>query len=310
MMKIHKEYKLNNGFTIPSIGLGTATVKDKELVEQVIRSAVIDHGYRHIDTARCYRNEECIGEALQSIFKEGKIKREELFITTKIFNTEKGKGEIEPMIRDSLKNLQLDYVDLVLVHWPVGKLDKTTGKFLQVPLHETWAEFEECCNKGLSKSIGVSNFGVQLLLDLFTYCKIRPAVNQIEIHPYITQVDLVKFCQDQGIVVQAYSPLGSFGTVESSGRSWKMNILEDKVIKELSEKYKKTPGQIVLNWGLARGYVVLPKTEKKERLGENLASESFVMEKEDYEKITGLNKNLRCFDTKTWESLNYLPIFA
>lgn len=308
MIQIPKEYKLNNGLSIPAIGLGTATVKDKELVKEVIRSAIIDHGYRHIDTARCYKNEECIGEALQSILKEGKIKREELFITTKIFNNEKEKGQIEPTLKDSLKNLQLDYVDLVLVHWPVGRYDKATGKIIQTPLYETWAEFEDCCKKGLCKSIGVSNFGVQLLLDLFTYCKIRPAVNQIEIHPYFAQVDLVKFCQDQGIVVEAYSPLGSFGT--SEGREWKDNILEDKVIKELSEKHKKSPGQIVLNWGVKRGYVILPKTARKERLAENLAAGSFVMDKEDYDKITALNKNLKCFDTKTWESLNYLPIFA
>lgn len=308
MLQIPKEFKLNNGHSIPAIGLGTFAVNDTGSVKEVVRSAIIDNGYRHIDTARYYNNEEDIGEALQSILKEGKIKREELFITTKIFNDEKEKGQIEPRVKDSLKKLQLDYVDLVLIHWPVGRYDAATGKFVQTPLYETWAEFEDCCKKGLCKSIGVSNFGVQLLLDLLSYCKIRPAVNQIEIHPYLSQVDLVKFCQDQGIVLEAYSPLGSFGTPETG--ECEENILEDKVIKELSAKYKKSPGQIVLNWGLKRDYVILPKTARKERLAENFGARSFVMDKEDYDKITSLNKNLKRFDTKYWESHNYLPIFA
>ena len=299
-------FPLNNGGSIPVIGLGTLCAK--ESLKEIVRSAIIDYGYRHIDTARNYKNEEYVGEAIQSVLKEGKIKREDLFITTKIYNDEKGKGEIEPNLRESLKKLQLDYVDLLLVHWPLGATDKETKKITQTPLYQTWAEFEECCNKGLCKSIGVSNFGVQLLLDMFTYCKIRPAVNQIEIHPYLTQEDLVKFCQDQKIVVEAYSPLGSLGTLD--WRPSKENILEDKLLKELAEKYKKTPAQIALNWGLKRNYVIIPKTEKKERLEENMKAGSFVMEEEDYAKISKLNKDMRCFDTKYWDSTLRIPIFC
>jgi len=301
-------FPLNNGGSIPAIGLGT--FGPKESLKEIARSAIIDYGYRLIDTARFYQNEEYLGEAIQSVLKEGKIKREDLFITTKISNDEKGKGEIEPKLRESLKKLQLDYVDLLLIHWPLGATDNETKKITQTPLYQTWAEFEECCNKGLCKSIGVSNFGVQLLLDMFTYCKIRPAVNQIEIHPYLTQEDLVKFCQDQKIVVQAYSPLGSFGTKDLFWRPWKENILEDKLLKELAEKYKKTPGQIALNWGLRRNYVIIPKTERKERLEENMKAGSFVMEEEDYAKISKLNKNLRCIDTKYLDIAMRIPIFC
>lgn len=236
------------------------------------------------------------------------MKREELFITTKIYNDEKGKGQIESKLRDSLKSLKLDYVDLVLIHWPIGASNKDTKKITQTPLYQTWAEFEDCCKKGLCKSIGVSNFGVQLLLDLFTYCNIRPAVNQIEVHPYLNQDDLVKFCQDQGIVVEAYSPLGSLGTLD--WRPSKENLLEDKLLVDLAAKYKKTPAQIALNWGLKRNCVVIPKTEKKERLEENMAAINFTMEQEDYDKIMKLDKNMRFFDTKYWDSTLHIPIFS
>lgn len=303
---LQDKISLNNGRNIPAIGLGTLCAK--ESLKEIVRSAVIDYGYRHIDTARDYKNEEFVGEAIQSILKEGKIKREDLFVTTKIFNHEKGKGQIEPMLRESLKKLQLDYVDLVLVHWPIGATDKDTKKIMQTPLYQTWAEFEDCCGKGLCKSIGVSNFGVQLLLDMFSYCKIRPAVNQIEVHPYLTQEDLVKFCQDQGVVVEAYSPLGSLGTLD--WRPCKDNVLEDKVLGELALKYKKTPAQVALNWGLRRKYVIIPKTEKKERLEENMAAGSFTMEEEDYAKVSKLNRDMRCFDLKYWEGTLHIPIFS
>eukprot|EP00826_Nyctotherus_ovalis_P005674 TRINITY_DN1128_c0_g14_i1.p1 TRINITY_DN1128_c0_g14~~TRINITY_DN1128_c0_g14_i1.p1 ORF type:complete len:305 (-),score=88.67 TRINITY_DN1128_c0_g14_i1:883-1797(-) len=300
------KFPLNDGGSIPSICLGTSG--PKESLKELVRIAVNDYGYRGIDTARKYDNEEFIGEALQSILKEGKVKREELFVITKIHNDEKGKGEIEGKLRDSLKKLQLDYVDLLLIHWPIGATIEETKKIVQTPLYQTWAEFEDCRNKGLCKHIGVSNFGVQLLLDMFSYSKIRPAVNQIELHPYLTQEDLVRFCQEQGIVVQAYSPIASMGTID--WRPFKGNLLEDEVLKELAEKYKKTPAQIALNWGIKRNYVITPKTEKKERLGENMAAGSFVMEEADYEKIFKLNKNIRCFDLKFLDNCLNIPIFS
>eukprot|EP01022_Parablepharisma_sp_SALTPOND_P004474 TRINITY_DN120362_c0_g1_i1.p2 TRINITY_DN120362_c0_g1~~TRINITY_DN120362_c0_g1_i1.p2 ORF type:complete len:322 (+),score=44.63 TRINITY_DN120362_c0_g1_i1:1234-2199(+) len=304
--KVMKSLTLNNGAFIPTIGLGTLCAK--ESLKEIIRSAVLEFGYRHIDTARDYENEEFVGEAIESMIKQGEVKREDLFITTKIFNHEKGKGQIETVLRDSLKKLRTPYVDLLLVHWPLGATDKATRKIAQTPLHETWAEYEECYHKGLCKSIGVSNFGVQLLLDLLSYCKVKPVVNQIEVHPYLTQEDLVKFCQEQGIAIEAYAPLGSPGTLD--WRPHKEVVMEDKVIKELAGKYKKTPAQIALNWCLNRGCVVIVKTEKKARLGENMGAMDFSMEKEDYDKITALNKNIRYFDTKYWEFALNIPIFA
>lgn len=300
------KFPLNDGGSIPSICLGT--YGPKESLKELVRIAVVEHCYRGIDTARNYGNEEFIGEAIQSILKEGKVKREELFVITKIPNHEKGKGEIEEKLRDSLKKLQLDYVDLLLIHWPLGATSKESKKIVQTPLYQTWAEFEDCRSKGLCKHIGVSNFGVQLLLDLFSYCKVRPAVNQVELHPYLTQEDLVAFCQEQKVVVQAYSPIASMGTID--WRPFKGNLLEDKVLKELAEKYKKTAAQIALNWGLRRNYVIIPKTEKKERLGENMAAGSFVMEEADYEKISKLNQNIRCFDLKFWDNCLNIPIFS
>lgn len=305
-MKFPEKLTLNNGLSIPAVGLGTLCAK--EHLTEIVKSAVIDYGYRHIDTARNYENEQYVGEAIQSLIKEGKVKREDLFITTKIFNHEKVKGEIEPILKDSLKKLKLDYVDLVLVHWPIGASNKDTKKIVQTPLYQTWSEFEDCCKKGLCKSIGVSNFGVQLLLDMFTYANIKPAVNQIEVHPYLTQEDLVGFCQEQGIVVEAYSPLGSLGTLD--WRPCKDNILKDEVLTGLAAKYKKSNAQIALNWGLNRKYVIIPKTEKKERLQENMLAANFTMDKADYDKVSALNRNMRCFDTKYWDSTLHIPMFA
>lgn len=305
--QIPKSLILNTGAKIPILGLGTLC--SKESLKEIIRIAVLENGYRHIDTARDYENEEFVGEAIENMIKDNQIKREDLFITTKIYNHEKGPSQIETVLRDSLKKLRTSYVDLLLVHWPLGTTDPKTKKITQTPLYKTWAEYENCMEKGLCKAIGVSNFGVQLLLDLMSYCKIKPAVNQIEIHPYLTQNDLIKFCQDQGIMVEAYAPLGSPGTSEWRPFKDDFTILENPIIKQIAEKYKKTPAQIVLNWHLNRGYVIIPKTEKKERLNENIKSMDFTISKEDLEKISGLNKNIRYFDTKYWDSALNIPIF-
>ncbi len=301
-----KTLTLNTGAKIPTVGLGTLCAK--EGLREVIRSAVLECGYRHIDTARDYGNEDIVGATIEEMVKAKQIRREDLFVTTKIFNHEKGKGKIAETLRDSLKNLRMSYVDLLLIHWPIGACDKATKTIQQTPLYQTWAEFEECYEQGLCKAIGVSNFGVQLLLDLFTYCKHRPAVNQIELHPYLAQTDLVEFCRSQGIVVEAYSPLGSPGTA-----GWRPElpaVLENPVVKELAKKYSRTPAQVMLNWGMSRGYVILPKTEKKERLKENMAAGEFAMEKGDYEKLSGLNIGLRYFDAKYWDGTLHIPIFA
>lgn len=196
-----KTLTLNNGLEIPRKGLGTFCGDN---FESVILEA-LDLGYRHIDTAKLYRNEKQIGEILEKVFKSGKIKREELWITTKIYN-EPDSNPIKDL-KECLEDLKLDYVDMVLIHWPFGRLQADGVTIKQNPLHLVWAQMEECVNLGLTKSIGVSNFNCQILCDLLSYCKIKPVMNQIEIHPYNSQIDLVKFCQKYGIQITAFASL-------------------------------------------------------------------------------------------------------
>ena len=243
-----------------------------------------------------YGNEEAIGNTLQEIFAEGSVKREELFITTKLWRSDY--EDIEGAIRLSLKKLKLEYLDLYLVHWPIPKIDWENEEmpFLKTPMHKVWAEMERMVELGLTKSIGVSNFQIPMMMDLFTYCKIRPAVNQIELHPYLVQDSLVKFHKRYNVHVTAYAPLGAFAWPYKRPQHKDLSILREKTILDLATKYGKGIGQIVLNWHLHRGHTVIPKTSKVERLRENIAVTDFQLTQEEYDSITALDQNARFYD--------------
>ena len=208
-------FPLNNGYKIPSKGIGTAGAVN--FPDIVLKG--ISFGYRLIDTAKLYKTEESIGNALKQAFESKMIERKDLFLTSKIFNN----SEIDPEaeIIDSIKKLNADYLDLVLIHWPNGKVEEKDGKVTlkQYPLHVLWKKMEDCVKKGLVKSLGLSNFNTQLILDLLSYCEIKPVVNQIEIHPYCTQENLVKFCQKFDIQVTSYSQFcnGAWKKTDHSG---------------------------------------------------------------------------------------------
>ena len=302
-----KYLTLNSGYKIPQFGLGTFLSKDNLL--ETVTKAIVEEGYRHIDTAKIYGNEEIIGEAIQAAIKTGKVKREDLFITTKLWNADKAPGNVLSEMKTSLDKLKLDYVDLYLIHWIMGNADPDKGTAIYTPMHVTWPEMENLVHLGLTKSIGVSNFNVQILLDLLSYCKIKPAVNQVELHPYLPQADLVNFCMSKEIMIEAYAPMGAPGNTlnKISDRV----LMEEEKIKELSMKYGKTWAQIVLNWGLNRGYVVLAKTVNLSRLKENWDSQGFKMDKEDYEAIDKLDVvDIRFYDPKLWPGQLYAPLFA
>ena len=290
---------LNNGTTMPSIGFGTFR---GENLESLIKDA-INTGYLHIDTASVYENEKEIGNALNDILTEGNVKREDLYITTKVWNN--AKDDVEKSLKASLLDLKLTYVDLFLIHWPIGTFDPITKELKQVPLHKTWKQMEECVNKGLCKSIGVSNFNVQLLLDLLSYAEIKPVCNQIEIHPYLIQKELVNICHRFEVKVVAFSPLCRGEARQNKSK----DILQEPILKELAEKYEKSIGQIILNWHLSRGYSIIPKTSTVSRLKENFECDNFEMSNEDLEKISDLNCGFRCVDPINYAAFSGISIF-
>ncbi|XP_073102807.1 NADP-dependent D-sorbitol-6-phosphate dehydrogenase isoform X2 [Elaeis guineensis] len=249
-----------------------------------------------------YQNEAEVGEALAEAFQIGLAKREDLFITTKLWNSDH--GHVVEACKDSLKKLQLDYLDLYLVHFPIaikhtgvgtttsaldenGVLDIDTT----ISLETTWHAMEDLVSMGLVRSIGISNYDIFLTRDCLAYSKIKPAVNQIETHPYFQRDSLVKFCQKHGICVTAHTPLG--GATANTEWFGSVSCLDDPVIKVLAEKYNKTVGQLILRWGIQRNTVVIPKTSKIERLYENYQVFDFTISNQDMDKMKGIDRKYR-----------------
>ncbi|KAL6010330.1 NADP-dependent D-sorbitol-6-phosphate dehydrogenase [Asimina triloba] len=249
-----------------------------------------------------YKNEAEVGEALAEAFQTGLVKREELFITTKLWNSDH--GHVIEACKDSLKKLQLEYLDLYLIHFPiatrhtgVGTTDSALGEDgvldidTTISLETTWHAMEELVSLGLVRSIGISNYDIFLTRDCLAYSKIKPAVNQIETHPYFQRDSLVKFCQKHGICVTAHTPLG--GGAANTEWFGSVSCLDDPVLKGLAAKYKKTTAQIALRWGIQRKTVVIPKSSKMERLSENFHLFDFKLSEEDMEAIKGMDQKHR-----------------
>lgn len=304
--KIAKFFEYN-GAKVPSIGLGTAFMTSD--IAEVVYSSIKD-GTRLIDTASKYGSEEGVGKGIKRAIDEGIVKREDLFVTTKLANYEK--TDPESAIKQSLKTLGLDYIDLYLEHWPqffdFGENDKKKN---MVPMHKIWPLMENLVEKGYTKYIGVSNYNVQSLLNLLSFCKIKPLVNEIEFHPYLYQKKLVEFCRRENIILFGYNPLVrgcySADTADEEHR----NLLGEKLIIDLSKKYNKTVGQIVLNWSVSRKVIPIPMTSNPHRMIENLKSTDFTMDKEDLEKIDNLNRNQRYGKSEIWDIYdNKIDVFA
>ena len=310
MPSASKVFTLNNGVKIPAVGFGTFAGEDfdKGACYRAVKKA-LDVGYRHIDTGWFYKNEEEVGDAIQNFLKENSnVKREDIFVTTKVWSHLMEPDEVKWCLDDSLRKLQLDYADLFLIHWPfaIEKVDKNTPKedsdgkyFIKEELtknHEpTWRAMEELYRSGKCRAIGVSNFLISQLENMLSWATVKPTVNQVELHPFLAQDDLVNFCLGNDILLEAYSPLGSqnqTNTMPSTNWSQPGEKLGDnKMLNEVADRSGHTLAQCLIAWGVRRGYVVLPKSATPSRIESNL--EDIDLSDEDYEKITEVSRNRR-----------------
>ncbi|KAH8296343.1 hypothetical protein KR054_004917, partial [Drosophila jambulina] len=279
----------------------------KGQVTEAVKVA-IDAGYRHIDCAHVYLNEDEVGEGVEAKIKEGVVKREDLFITSKLWNTFHSPNLVRGALENTLSALKLKYLDLYLLHWPMGfqeggeliPVDKD-GKtlFSSVDYVDTWKAMEKLVEEGLVKSIGVSNFNKRQLERVLAVAKIVPVTNQVESHPYLTQKKLIEFCRSKGITITAYSPLGSPSRFSAGDpkiilEEAKVNLRDIiKLIKEIAAKKNKTPGQILIRYQIQRGVIVVPKSATKNRIESNFQVFDFELTPEEVEIIESLECNGR-----------------
>ncbi|XP_075984087.1 aldo-keto reductase AKR2E4-like [Anticarsia gemmatalis] len=296
--------KLSSGHEMPIVGLGTYARKaDPAQYRQGVEWG-IEAGYRHIDTASSYNNEVYVGEGINNKIKDGTVTRDQLFVTTKLWNNCHAESDVVPSLKDSLARLKLDYVDLYLVHWPVSV--NANGGDADIDYLETWRGMEEAVKLGLAKSIGVSNFNEQQLERLIKAANIKPVCNQFEINPTLTQHKLVDFCKKLSVVPVAYTPLGliSEARPEFNGLD---AIKTDARLGDIAQKYGKTRAQIALKYLLQRDIVVVPKSFTKSRIAENLELFDFELTQDEMTIVDGFNINHRCVPANAFSSFKNYP---
>lgn len=303
---------LRSGDRMPVVGLGLWKVelaRISTLIDEAVRC-----GHRHFDCACDYGNESQVGSALERALAAGLCRREELWITSKLWNTYHAAEHVRPAVERSLRDLRLDYLDLYLIHFPIAlrfvplETRYPPGWFfdphvsephmepVRVPVAETWQAMEELVRAGLVRNIGVSNFNVALLRDLVAYAKIPPAMLQVEMHPYLTQEKLLRFCLNEEIAVTAFSPLGAASYVSLGMAEPDESVLEQPVVRDIARRHGKSPAQIVLRWGVQRRTAVVVKSTRMERLCENLALFDFDLSADEMDDISRLNRNRRFND--------------
>ncbi|MEK6477477.1 aldo/keto reductase [Catalinimonas sp. 4WD22] len=295
-----------NGDKMPAIGLGTWKSDPGDVYDAVL--AAIKSGYRHIDCAAIYGNEPEVGEALKKAFSDGMVKREELWVTSKLWNNSHRQEQVIPALEKTLKDLQLEYLNLYLVHWPIALKEDVTfpgspDDFLsldEVPITKTWKGMEEAKKKGLAKHIGVSNFSEKKIKELLQQSESKPEMNQVEMHPYLQQKELVAYCKQEGIHLTAYSPLGSGDRPARSKKESDPVLMEDKTIHSIAEKHNCSSAQILISWAVNRDTAVIPKSVNPKRIQQNIDSAQVNLSDDEMQTIAGLDKHHRFIDGAFW----------
>jgi alcohol dehydrogenase (NADP+) len=308
-----EKHIFENGDHMPLLGLGTWKSRPGE-VYQAVRTA-INVGYRHIDCAHIYQNEQEIGKALTDAFKAGDVKRENVWITSKLWNNAHLTDDVRPALETTLQHLQLDYLDVYLMHWPVA-LQPGVGfpaseedyiSLEEIPLSTTWQAMEACAEVGLTRHIGVSNFSVQKIRQLLENCRIRPEVNQIELQPFLAQNEMLSYCKDEHIAVTAYSPLGSPDRPSQFKSPDEPSLLQNPVIEEIAAARGCSTAQVLIRWAIQRGTSVIPKSVNPERIRQNFEAQQLQLGEAEMKAISKLDRHERVVKGDFWNapSLGY-----
>ncbi|KAK9875415.1 hypothetical protein WA026_007808 [Henosepilachna vigintioctopunctata] len=313
-------FTLNTGKKIPSIGYGTYQAKNNELEKAL--DIALEAGYRHIDTALVYENEKPIGNVLKRWFTDGKLKREDIFLVTKLPIGANRPSDVSIFLNKSLENLQVDYVDLYLIHAPFSfkriegnlypkRADGSIELDNSVDHLEVWKEMEKQMNAGLTKAIGLSNFNKTQVERILKNCKTTPSSLQVELHVYLQQNELVDFCKKNNIIMTAYSPLGSPGRGAYNRKNGKKDALPDVLgnptVTAIAKKHSKTPAQVVLRYDIQRGIIPIPKSTNPARLKQNIDIFDFELDEQDVRDLKALDSGVRILDFLEFKGIENHP---